>query len=163
MVVLGTFQGKAEGGKLLPGWEGSPTEYGLLSVDRAFKGSCGDAVKFYYLGGEMHLREMFRAAQREGLNWREWDPFYYYKDKSLDDPEMNVIYRCEEGDFYVKPQVGERYLVFLWYVPGLYQDYAVLGDNYGFLHVNEQGKVYHPDTKSYDTLPMLEEFSALEE
>ena len=143
LVVRGTYLGETDGRPQIV--FGMPLSYGQLEVAQILKGSCDDILTFSYLGGEVNLRDVLNEMEK-----RESWPDSWFKSLKSSDPKNNRIYRAVDGPHIVHPKVGKEYLVFLVY--NKTESYMLCSDVYSFREINEDGQVYNPITKNYDTI-----------
>ena len=130
---------------------GRPVTVGRLQIETVYKGETeSETIPICFYGGTISLREHY-AAYSWGGDERSLKDFI----KKI--PAWAYISRLgskytEKYDTQVDAQKGQEYLLFLSFdeEAGVYQ---VLSDAYGMRLLDENGKVYDPDSKSYHSLP----------
>ena len=130
---------------------GRPVTIGKLEIKTVYKGETeSETIPIRFYGGTISLREHY-ATYSWGGDERS------LKDFIKEIPAWVYISRLgnkytEKYDTQVDAQKGQEYLLFLSFdeEAGVYQ---VLADAYGMRPLDENGKAYDQDSKSYQPLP----------
>lgn len=117
-----------------------------------------ETIQIDYSGGVMTVSQIISSVPNLSNERLEK---YGWLDMTKDEQEkFTVGYMVSGGTLGADLTVGEKYLFFL---SRSEDGYFVMCDAYGARKINDEGKVYNPDTRLYEEIPMLEQYASLEE
>lgn len=128
---------------------------GRVKVTEVRKGEaeCGETLPISFYGGTVPVAQIVNQVPAERLEKYGW------LDMTKDEQQRFVV-TYSSSLASADLEAGETYLLFLG--ENEYGNF-VMCDTYGARKINRDGKAYNPGTRLYEEIPVLQQYTSLEE
>lgn len=142
LVVIGTYK---EDIKTFADETGLPITSGKISIDKVIKGNLEeDNAIIQFHGGIIPLKEYLRTEDKIDIQKKGVDSL------SEEDIKKKTV-GLAQTKFTIQKELDQQYLMFLSYDEET-DAYFVGADALGMRPMNEEGKIFNPDTQQYETI-----------